>query len=222
MKKLGRWKSRKEWKRQTQGMNPDQVARLKESLSQGDEATLAAITEIQAEQRAHLKEHGLDYDKVTPEIGRELAWLDILSMAFRIVDFDRNGTVMTSSGDVRAKSPHEPYGYLRVESPTLNQPVSMPIIHRDDFMLAASVLDDPGVMHVSEQQGREFLVTYQPQKTTKDGGSASPAHCLHYALVPRGTLDDYYADDVRMSRPEPELLFGDFVYGGELRVLVRA
>jgi hypothetical protein len=220
MKKLGHWKSRKEWKRLTQGMNPDQVTRLKESLSQGDEATLAAITEIQAEQRGHLKEHGLDYDKVTPEIGKEITWSDILSMAFRIVDFDRNETVITSSGDVRAKSPHEPYGYLLVDSPTLNQPVGLPIIHRDDFMLAASVFDDSDVMHANEQQGREFLVTYQPQKTTKDGRSATPAHCLHYALVPRGTLDDYYEDDVRMSRPEPELLFGEFIYSGEIRVLV--
>jgi len=222
MKKLSYWKSRKEWKRLTQGMNPDQVARLKQGISQGDEATIASITNIRTEQRAHLQEHGSDDNKFIPLIGNEIAWSDVLSMVFLISHFDRNGTVITNFEDVKAKSQNEPYGYLIVVSPTLNQPVSLPIIHKDDFILAASVYDNPYAMQVNEEQGREFLVTYQPQKTTKDGRSATPAHCLHYALVPRGTLKNYYVDDTRMSRPEPKLLFGEFIYSGEIRVQVMA
>jgi hypothetical protein len=220
MKELGFWKSRKEWKRLTQGMNPDQVARLKASLSQGDEAQLAAIAEIQAEQREELKEQGLDYDEVTPVIGTDIAWSEILSMAFRVSDFDKNETEVTGSGEVKAKSSLEPYGYLLVDSPTLNQSVALPIIHRDDFMLATFVFDDPEVMHMNEVLGRELLVTYQPKKTMKDGRAASPAHCLHYALVPTGTLDKYYSDDRRMARPDPKLLFGKFVYSGEISVFM--
>lgn len=39
----------------------------------------------------------------------------------------------------------EPYGYLRAESPILNQPLSLPIVHRDDFILATTVYDDSGL-----------------------------------------------------------------------------
>lgn len=225
MKKLGYWKSRKEWKRLTQGMSPDQVTRLKQSLSQGDEAKLAAITEIQAEQREALRAQGIDYSNTTPEIGKEIQWSDVLSMAFRVIDFDRNGTTVDLDGGaetVKAKSKFQPYGYLLVESPTLNQPVGLPIVHNNDYWLAASVFDDPDVMRVKEAQGRELLVTYQPEKILRDGRNGSMQHCLHFALVPSGTLERYYADDKRMARPEPELLFGKFVYSGEIRVRMAA
>ena len=202
----------------TKGMEPEQAAKIRQSLSQGDEAILNAITEVQAEQKEILKENGLDYDKTTPQIGAEIPWSEILSMAFHIIDFDRNGTVISSSGDVKAVSRHQPYGYLLVEAPTLNQPVTLSIIHRDDFILAASIFDDPAIMSDIEQLGKEFLVTYQPRRTTKDGRSATPAHCLHYALAPPGTLGEYYANDIRMSKPEPKLLFGEFMYSGEISV----
>lgn len=225
MKNLGYWKSRKEWKRLTQGMSPDQVARLKQSLSQGDEAKLAAITEIQAEQREALRAQGIDYSNTTPEIGKEIQWSDVLSMAFRVIDFDRNGTTVDLDGGaetVKAKSKFQPYGYLLVESPTLNQPVGLPIVHNNDYWLAASVFDDPDVMRAKEAKGRELLVTYQPEKTLRDGRNGSMQHCLHFALVLSGTLERYYADDKRMARPEPELLFGKFVYSGEIRVRMAA
>jgi hypothetical protein len=221
MKKLGYWKSRKEWKQLTQGMSPDQVTRLKESLSHGDEATLGAITEIQAEHREALRAQGIDYSNTTPEIGKEIQWSDVLSMAFRVIDFDRNGTTVDLDGgaeSVKAKSQLQPYGYLLVESPTLNQAVGLPIVHNNDFWLAASVFDDPNVLsHITSHQ-RELLVTYQPEKTLRDGRNGSIQHCLHFALVPTGTLEKYYSDDRRMSRPEPELLFGKFVYSGQISV----
>lgn len=223
MKKLGYWKSRKEWKRLTQGMSPDQVTRLKQSLSQGDEATLEAITEIQAEQREDLRAQGIDYSNTTPEIGKEIQWSDVLSMAFRVLDFDRNGTTVDLDGGaetVKAKSQFQPYGYLLVESSTLNQPVGLPIVHNNDFWLAASVFDDPDVLKYVTSGERELLVTYQPEKTSRGGINASAAHCLHYALAPSGTLERYYADDKRMAKPEPELLFGRFIYSGEISVVM--
>lgn len=220
MKKLGYWKSRKEWKRLTQGMSSDQVARIKQSIQQNGKVTLDVISEVQEEQKAQLAAKGFDFSNTVPEIGKDIAWSAILSMAFRVIDFDRNGTEITNSGKVKAKSQHKPYGYLLVDSPTLNQPVGLPIIHRDDFMLASSVFDDPDVVQANESQEREFLVTYRPEKKTKDGRSASPAHCLHYALVPNGTLVNYYSDDERMARPEPELLFGRLKYSGAISVFM--
>ncbi len=148
-----------------------------------------------------------------------------MSMAFRVIDFDRNDTTVDLDGGaetVKAKSQFQPYGYLLVESPTLNQPVGLPIVHNNDYWLAASVFDDPDVMRVKEAQGRELLVTYQPEKTLRDGRNGSMQHCLHFALVPSGTLERYYTDDKRMARPEPELLFGKFVYSGEIRVRMAA
>lgn len=225
MKKLGYWKSRKEWKRLTQGMSPDQITRLKQSLSQGDEATVAAINEIQAEQREDLRAQGIDYNNTTPEIGKEIQWSDVLSMAFRVIDFDHNGTTIDlDSGikSVKAKSQFAPYGYLLVESPTLNQPVGLPIVHNNDFWLAASVFDDPSVLRHVTSGERELLVTYQPEKTAKGGINASMAHCLHFALVPSGTLDKYYDDNKRMARPEPELLFGKLIFNGEISVRMQS
>ncbi len=73
MKKLGYWKSRKEWKQLTQGMSPDQVARLKQSLSQGDDATVAAITEIQAEQRETLRAQGIDTATQHPKLEKKFS-----------------------------------------------------------------------------------------------------------------------------------------------------
>lgn len=222
MKKLGWLKSRSEFKRITEemGLNSEQTRRLKASLTQGDDAVLETIKELQDEQRLALKVNDLDYSNTMPEIGNGITWDSVLSMAFRVTDFDKNDTHITDRGEVKAASPHQPYGYLLVESPMLNQAVALPIVHRDDFMLASSVLDDPDVMETNESLGRELLVTYQPEETTKDGRSTTSAHCLHYALVPRGILESYYSDDKRMSRPQPELLFGRFVYSGAISVFM--
>lgn len=225
MKKLGIWASRKEFKRivHDMGLNKEQAARLKNSLPHGNDAIVQTIKDIQAEQRATLHSQGIDYNDTVPEIGKDIQWKDILGMAFRVVDFDRNGTTVDLDGGaetVRAKSRFKPYGYLLVESPTLNQPVGLLIVHNNDFWLAASVFDDPNVIRYVASGERELLVTYQPEKTSREGLNASLAHCLHYALVPSGTLEKYYADDRRMARPEPELLFGRFIYSGEISVVM--
>ena len=65
-------------------------------------------------------------------------------------------------------------------------------------------------------------MTYAPETVLPGGLSGTPQHCLHYVLCPRGTLERYYpksdVGDRRMARPEPETLFGPFVYGGTIRV----
>ena len=53
------------------------------------------------------------------------------------------------------------------------------------------------------------------------GFAGDPAHCLHYVLVPRGSLAKYYegsGGDLHMRKPAPEKLFGTFVYDGQIRV----
>jgi hypothetical protein len=94
---------------------------------------------------AQLEAAGADSQSI-PIVGVHCAWIDVNQMVFRVLDFDRNETTVdfdAGSGGVHAKSSTAPYGYLLVESPTLNQPVALPITHRDDFWLAASVYDDP-------------------------------------------------------------------------------
>jgi hypothetical protein len=94
----------------------------------------------------------------------------------------------------------------------------LPITHRDDFLLAASVFDHEEFVDVISQE--EMLVTYAPEKHDKRGYSLTPAHNLHYAIVPRGTLDRYYEAEggAHTADPNPELLFGKFVYQGEIKV----
>ena len=94
----------------------------------------------------------------------------------------------------------------------------MPIIHKDDFWLAASVFDDPQFVPAIEQE--ELLVTYAPRTVLANGFAGDPTHCLHYVLAPKGTLARYYdADgDLHMRKPAPEKLFGSFVYEGAVGV----
>jgi len=203
------------------GLNEEQASRLKASLRHGDDAVLQTIKEIQNEHKKVLKQQGTDTDAFIPEVGVHIQWSDILKMAFHVVDFDRNNTIITPTGEVKATSQTKPYGYLLVESPTLNQRIGLPIIHKDDFVLATTVFDEPQLMDLVNGGDIELLVTYAP-KNEKNGYATSPQHVLHYVLVPSGTLEMYYADtpegNRRMSRPEPKLLFGDFVYDGEISV----
>ena len=58
-----------------------------------------------------------------------------------------------------------------------------------------------------------------------DLSGLSPAGTvLHYAIVPSGTLDSYYSanSDAHMARPEPQKLFGQFVYQGEIKVQINS
>lgn len=153
---------------------------------------------------------------MTPEVGRGIAWADIVRQVFRVLDFDRDGTAITPDGKVIAASKLQPYGYLTVESPILNQSVRLPIIHRDDFLLAASVFDDPQWIDAIKED--ELLVTYAPYRTLLNGRSASISHVLHYVIVPRGTLARYYEVDsgAYMVNPAPEKLFGEMAWEGEI------
>ncbi|MEK6225588.1 MAG: hypothetical protein AABM40_04750 [Chloroflexota bacterium] len=158
---------------------------------------------------------------IEPEVGKLIGWDQILRHVFRVLSFDRTDT--TSADDESVKASYErPYGYLRVESPILNQPMRLPIIHRDDFRLASSVFDEPTVTAAIENQTAELLLTYAPLKVIGGGLNGSTLHCLHYILCPRGTLERYYPNspvgDRRMAKPEPETLFGPFVYEGMVRV----
>ena len=158
-----------------------------------------------------------------PEIGRDISWADIVRQVFRVIEFDRADTTIDKSGTVHASTHFKPYGYLLVESPIINQRVSLPIIHRNDFLLAASVFDEPKLLYsVTEAEEAELLVTYAPKRLLPGGLNGGFTHVLHYVITPRGTLDRYYAvnDDMHMANPAPEKLFGPFVYKGEIRVHV--
>ena len=150
----------------------------------------------------------------------EISWADIVRHVFRVCSFDRAGTTIGPNNQVLASSPDSPYGYLLVESPILNQQIRLPIIHRDDFLLAASVFDEPSVAGRLVQE--DLLVTYAPERLLLGGLSGSPRHVLHYVIAPKDALDRYYAvdNDLHMRNPNPEKLFGSLVYEGEIRVQV--
>lgn len=157
---------------------------------------------------------------LTPEIGIHISWADIVRQVFRVLEFDKAGTTTGPNDQLHASTADKPYGYLLVMSPILNQPVRLPTIHRDDFLLASSVFDEPRLAQQLDQV--DLLVTYAPKRVLKDGRTGSPHHVLHYVLTPRGTLDRYYAvgNDIHMRKPNPEKLFGRFVYEGPIRVQV--
>lgn len=183
----------------------------------GDKA-LELITSIQKAQINKFKEDtGVDFKDIVPQVGKDIAWESILFHTFRVLDFDRTDTVIEEN-QVRATSVFKAYGYLIIESPMLNQKIKLPISHRDDFLLAASVFDNPKLMTVIEETG-ELLVTYAP----KDLSILSKRiHALHYVITPRGTLDYYYSmnNDRHMAIPDPQKIFGEFVYEGELQVKI--
>lgn len=156
---------------------------------------------------------------MTPEIGRDIKWTDIVRHVFRVLEFDRAGTIISPGGTVEALSSFKPYGYLLVESPIFNQPVSLPIVHRDDFLLAASVFDEPQWLEIVKEG--ELLVTYVPKHKLL-WGLVGISHALHYVITPRGTLARYYeiGNNMHMTKSAPEKIFGTLVWDGEIRVQV--
>ena len=67
----------------------------------------------------------------------------------------------------------------------------------------------------------ELLITYAPKRSLANGYAIGISHVLHYALVPYGTIDDYYEvyGDQDVSISALEKLFGQFVsirLGGRL------
>jgi hypothetical protein len=193
-----------------------------QDLERGDkEAALERIARSQERQREDYKAAtGIDLKDVVPTIGEEISWKDIHLQVFKVLEFDRIDTRIGPNDEVQATSMFTPYGYLLAQSPILNQPVRLPIIHRDDFLLAASVFDDPNL--VSFVESDELLVTYAPRKILSDGRSGDATHVLHFLLIEEGALDNYYSmdNDANMAKPNPAFLFGQFVYEGEIRVQV--
>jgi hypothetical protein len=155
-----------------------------------------------------------------PEIGSDILWIDIVSQVFRVLEFDRAGTTIGAGDTVKAKSRFKPYGYLLVESPIFKQPARLPIVHRDDFGLAATVFDEPHLADLVTDE--ELLVTYVPKQHLPTGHALGPSHVLHYVLVPRGTLNEYYKRDTPTSPSAIKQLFVELVYEGETKVHVNS
>lgn len=206
------------------GLTDEEFSSVQEDLKKGNhEVAVRKISVVQERHKKNFKQvTGVDAKDIIPEIGKEISWADIVNHAFRVLEFDRNGTIINENNQVKAKSSFQPYGYLFVESPILNNRVRLPIIHRDDFLLAASVFDEPKLADLVDNE--ELLVTYAPKHLGPKGLSGSPYHVLHYTIVPSGTLDSYYSvnNDAHMARPEPQKLFGPFVYQGEIKVQINS
>lgn len=204
------------------GLTSEEVSLIQEDLRKDNqEAAVQRIAAAQEQGRMKFKEStGIDIRDITPEIGCMISWAKIVNHVFRVLEFDRGGTTIGQNDQVEPLSSSKPYGYLLVESPILNQKVRLPIIHRDDFLLAASVFDEPKLAHLVVDE--ELLVTYAPKHLLPKGLSGSPHHVLHYVITPRGTLDSYYSmnNDAHMAKPDPEKLFGLFVYQGEIKVQI--
>ncbi|MCJ7498338.1 MAG: hypothetical protein MUO78_09450 [candidate division Zixibacteria bacterium] len=204
------------------GLTAEEGSLIQEDLQKGNhDAAVQRIAAAQERQRTKIKEStGVDVRDIIPEIGREISWTDIVNHAFRVLEFDRSNTTIEQNNQVQARSLFKPYGYLLVESPILNQKARLPIIHRDDFLLAASVFDEPKLADIVVDE--ELLVTYAPKHLLPEGLSGSPHHVLHYVITPRGTLDSYYSmnNDIHMAKPDPQKLFGPFVYQGEIKVQI--
>ena len=206
------------------GLTAEEWALVHEDLRKGNcESATERIAQAQERTREKFKEKtGIDITQLTPEVGRDISWADIVYHAFRVLEFDRMDTTIDENNQVVASSSVRPYGYLLVESPILNYKVKFPIIHRDDFFLAASVFDEPALAGIGETG--ELLVTYAPERLLPKGLSGSPSHVLHYVIAPRGTLDAYYSinDDMHMAKPDPQKLFGPFVYHGKIGVQINS
>jgi hypothetical protein len=205
---------------------PAPIQTWDERVSEVKDALREYITEfkpaLEAMIEANREEQLLKADVIMfPEIGPDIKWTDIIRHVFHVLEFDRAGTVIGPGDTVKALSSSKPYGYMLVESPILNQPAKLPIVHRDDFLLAASVFDEPHLLEVIKEQ--ELLVTYVP-KHKLPLGLAGTSHALHYIITAPGTLARYYevGNYMHMARPAPEKIFGTLVWDGEIRVQVNS
>ncbi|MDP2684630.1 MAG: hypothetical protein Q8P20_06335 [bacterium] len=149
-----------------------------------------------------------------PKIGGKITWDKVINQVLKVLEFDRNKTTINENGEVKAKSAFTPYGYLLVESPILNKIYRLPIIHRDDFMLATYFFDNPSIKEI--QQVADLLVAYSPKHVNELGLSVSPHHVLHYAVKPKGTFEKYYSN----KNNAPEKILGPFKYDGMIDIHV--
>jgi uncharacterized protein YozE (UPF0346 family) len=149
-------------------------------------------------------------------IGKDIKWADVIGKVFKIAHFDKASSIIDATGEVKMKNKLGPYGYLHVGAPDYKKLVLLPIIHRDDFLLASSVFDDAKL----SKQIKEFdlLVTYVPKEALPNG-FAGVFHALHYVITPHETIDYYYKiEALRRIKSNPEKLFIKFIWEGETRV----
>lgn len=200
------------------GINPENLAEIAKSFnSDGRASALEKIENLQLKNREDHSPKGIDVGLIVPEVGREIQWSQIVRQVFRVLEFDRSGVVSFEGDVIEPTNSSSPLGYLLVESPILNQPMRLPLTHSDDFRLAASAFDHPKWNEIHSKN--ELLVSYAP-RFKLPGGIAGIWHANHYVVVPKGTLERYYSmnDDENMARPNPEMIFGNFVWVGEVRV----
>jgi hypothetical protein len=153
----------------------------------------------------------------TLEIGTDIKWTEVVGHAFRVIDFDRNGTTIDKNGKVMNPNRFLPYGYLLVESPVLNGPARLPIIHRDDFRLAVNAFDLSSTADSAKEN--ELLITYLPKDNLPEGIPGF-AHAIHFAITKKHTLERYYQITSRKVNPEPQRIFAKVGWEGELKVEV--
>ena len=151
-------------------------------------------------------------------IGQNITWLDIIGKVLKVMHFDKAGSIIDATGKIQMKNKLGPYGYLYVGSPDYEKPLLLPIIHKDDFLLASSVFDDT---ELSKQlKDFELLVTYVP-KERLDKGFAGVFHALHFVITPPETIDYYYKiEALRRVKSNPEKLFIKFIWEGETKVQI--
>jgi hypothetical protein len=152
------------------------------------------------------------------EIGKSISWRDSIGIIFKIIDFDKNGTTIDKSGNLKTKNSFSPYGYLIVNNPTFSGNFKLPIIHKDDFLLASSIFDEPSLNETVKT--KDFLVTYRP-KEIMPSGLAGILHALHFVITPINTLSDlYYIYTDNLSDHQIESIFINFKWEGEIKVHV--
>jgi len=205
------------------GLTPEESSLFIEDLQKGDRKSgVQRVAMAQERHRTEFKEAtGIDPFAIIPVIGQDIKWTDIARQVFRVLEFDRSDTTILADGTVKVATQTKPYGYLLVESPILNVKARLPITHSADFALAVSVYDVPQLAEMVAQE--ELLVTYFP-KHKLPMGLAGITHALHYVVVPRSTLERYYEfnNDEHMANPDPQKLFGPFIYQGEIKVQINS
>lgn len=153
-------------------------------------------------------------------VGKDIKWNQIEREVLRIINFDRSDTVIDNNGKVISKSSLRAYGFLTIDWPVIERKVKLPIIHRDDFLLASSIFDNSEFL--KEVEGFDILVTYCPIDPKVDENSVF-LHKLHFVITPPNTLEKYYEmRNKSFLGCDPEILFGDFAWMGELKVKINS
>lgn len=155
--------------------------------------------------------------KVTPEIGELIPWTDVVAKPFRVLDFDRNGTII-KRGKVKARSLFRPYGYLMVERPGADIFFKLPITHKVDFRLIESVYDSPEILSSNRLEDRDMVVVYAPKRIHKNGLAKGISHVLHFAITPAFLIDEYYHDKRDEDIDNLPILFGKLHFTTNLGV----